>query len=359
MTTGGLLDGLRVLDASLWQPGHTASQLLADLGAEVIKLEPPGGDRMRLMPDRFFNFNSNKRSVVVDLKTVEGRARALALAAQAEVFLEGFRPGVADRLGVGFEQLRSVNQAIVYCSISGFGQTGPLASHTGHDYNYQAYAGAISMHHGEPVITPVLIGDQGGAMTAAFAILAAVLCARRTGEGEWIDVSMADVIAGWVAPMGAIDSSRNVEQNNGIAGIGAFVTRDGGHVVLGVFSESHLWDALCDGLGLSHLIGASVETRTASAEALNDELARAISADDRDALVARLTAASVPIAPVLTRVEMLDHPHFRARGLVTTAADGTRALGHPVRYINHPVHAVGYPPELDELGGAGFTTKRA
>jgi crotonobetainyl-CoA:carnitine CoA-transferase CaiB-like acyl-CoA transferase len=352
----GLLDGLRVLDASLWQPGHTASQYLADLGAEVIKLEPPGGDRMRSMPDRFFNFNSNKRSVVVDLKATEGRARALALAAQAEVFLEGFRPGVAARLGIGYEQLRAVNPTIVYCSISGFGQTGPLAAHTGHDFNYQAYAGAISMHHDEPVITRVLIGDQGGGMTAAFAILAAVLCARRSGEGEYIDVSMADVIAGWVAPMGALDESRNVAQNHGIAGIGSFSTSDGGHVVLGVFSESHLWDLLCDGLGLAHLVGASVATRTERAEAFNAELAAAIGASARDSLVSRLGEQGVPIAPVLTRAEMLEHPQFRARGLVTTAPDGTRALGHPVRYTNHPARPVGSPPQLDELGEAGFTT---
>ncbi|MCU1346714.1 MAG: acyl-CoA hydratase, partial [Acidimicrobiia bacterium] len=205
--TGGMLEDLKVLDLSLWQPGHYATQLLADLGADVLKIEPPGGDRMRVLPDRFVNFNGHKRSLVLDLKDDDDRNRLYELVANAEVVVEGYRPGVADRLGVSYEHLAAVNPAIVYCSISGFGQEGPLAADTGHDWNYQAYAGAL-LPGGvgtSAVIPGVLVGDQGSGLAAAFGIVSAVLCARRTGEGERIDVSITDLLATRAAPMGLVD----------------------------------------------------------------------------------------------------------------------------------------------------------
>src|SRR4051794_39396037 len=135
----GLLDGLRVLDLTMWRPGPYATQLLAQLGAEVLKVEPPGGEPMRAFRGHFDVLNRHKGSVVIDLKA--DAARCLELAADADVFVEGYRPGVADRLGVGYEAVRAVNSRIVYCSISGYGASGPLASLPGHDVNYRAYAG--------------------------------------------------------------------------------------------------------------------------------------------------------------------------------------------------------------------------
>ncbi len=355
MTTHGLLTGLKVLDFSLWQPGHYATQLLADLGADVLKVEPPGGDRMRVMPDRFVNFNGNKRSVVLDLKRDEDRARALELAGEADVVVEGYRPGVAERLGVGYSQLSAINPALVYCSISGFGQVGPLAAATGHDVNYQAYAGALlPAGAAAPVVSNVLIADEGSGMSAAFAILAGVLGARRTGEGDHIDVSMTDVVASWVAPMGSIDQARG-ETGETIAApaMGTFAVSDG-FVVLGVYTEDHLWDAMCRALGLEAHVGLDVAQRTQDAVALRDELTAALGRESRDELVARLSAVEVPIAPVLTRDEMLDHPHFWSRGLFSTGPDGGRALGHPVRFSKHPALPPGRPPELDQHSPQGF-----
>ena len=135
---------MRVLDAGIWRPVPHATQLLADLGADVCKLEPPGGDPMRTFPDIFRDVASHKGSVVLDLRTDAGRARALELAAGADVFCEGWRPGVADRLGVGYDTCAAVNPSIIYCSVAGYGQTGPLAERAGHDVNYQALAGAIA-----------------------------------------------------------------------------------------------------------------------------------------------------------------------------------------------------------------------
>src|ERR1700688_2667527 len=168
----GLLDGMRVLDAGIWRPVPHATQLLADLGADVLKIEPPGGGSMRTFPDIFRDVASHKRSIVLDLRTDAGRARALELAAHADVFCEGWRPGVADRLGVGYEALRAVNPSVIYCSVSGYGQTGALTDLPGHDVNYQALAGAMARPNtpDDVSIPRVPIADLAAATVAALAI---------------------------------------------------------------------------------------------------------------------------------------------------------------------------------------------
>lgn len=345
-----LLDGLRVVDLSLWQPGHTATQLLADLGADVLKVEPPGGDRMRPLADRFSNYNGRKRSMVLDLKVDEERQRLLRIVSESDVLVENYRPGVANRLGVGFNDLRVENPAIVMCSITGFGQTGPLSDVPGHDHNYQAYAGAFTFpSDGPPVASGLLVGDQGGGMAAAFAILAAVLCARRTGVGEHIDVSITDLLASWVAPMGPIDPPRSpMPEADALPGMGVFRTRDHRYVELGIFSEDHLWDQLCEAIGLTDHMGLDMAGRAAHAAELRTSVARRLAAWERDDLVAMLTHASVPVAPILTREEMLEHPHLRHRGVIDEGPDGLRVVAHPIRYAVHPALRPGRPPRLDE-----------
>jgi crotonobetainyl-CoA:carnitine CoA-transferase CaiB-like acyl-CoA transferase len=353
----GLLDGMRVLELSLWQPGHTCTQLLADLGADVLKVEPPGGDRMRNQEGRFATYNAHKRSVVLDLKSVADRRRLFELVADAEVVVDTYRPGLADRLGIGFEALRSVNPAIVVCSISGFGQTGPLSHVSGHDHNYQAYAGSFTFpaDGSAPQPAALLVGDQGSGLVAAFAILAAVMCARRTGEGESIDVSITDLLAAWVLPAGAIDTRYASDVTTiGLPAMGVFRTGDGRWVELGVYSENHLWDALCDGLGLRQHIGLDMGARSDGVEQLRAELAAALATRDRDELVETLGAALVPIAPILTRDEMLEHPHFTERGILTESPDGMRSVGHPVRYRVHSSLPPGRAPALDQHRGGGF-----
>ncbi|HVW43036.1 MAG TPA: CaiB/BaiF CoA-transferase family protein [Amycolatopsis sp.] len=357
MTT--LLAGLRVLDLSLWQPGHYATQLLADLGAEIVKVEPPGGDRMRPVADRFVNFNGHKKSVVLNLKDDRDRATLLGMVGDFEVVVENYRPGVAARLGVGFDDLRAVHPAVVLCSISGFGQSGPLAGSTGHDANYQAYAGAMTTDDGRPPAPAgLLVGDQGSGLAAAFAILAAVLCARRTGEGEHIDVSMADLLATWVAPLGPVDPRRPgmAAGRQGAPGMGTFRTADGRWIVLGVYSEDHFWYALCATLGLGRHVGLTMDARTADAPALRADIAAAVAAGMRKDLVAALERRGVPVAPVLTRAEMLEHPHFRERGVLTTGPDGYRTIGHPIRYAVHPALPPGPAPGLPDRTRSGWSS---
>jgi crotonobetainyl-CoA:carnitine CoA-transferase CaiB-like acyl-CoA transferase len=197
----GLLDGMRVLDVSIWRPVPHATQMLADLGAEVLKVEPPGGDPMRGFPELFADVASHKRSIILDLQTGEGRERALELVEDAGVFCEGWRPGVAARLGLDYDAVRARNPHIVYCSLSGFGQTGPLVDRRGHDLNYQALAGAVAPRAGQQPQQPLVpIADLAGGVVAALCICAAWARRVQTGEGEYIDVSMTDVIASWVGP---------------------------------------------------------------------------------------------------------------------------------------------------------------
>ncbi len=356
MTPSGLLDGIRVLDASIWRPGPYATQLLGDLGAEVCKIEPPGGDPMRAFPELFASLNGDKRSVVLDLKDEADRARARALANEADVLMEGFRPGVADRLGIGYDDVRASNPAIVYCSISGYGQDGPLRDVPGHDLNYQAYAGALAPDGGDPRESALPIGDLAGGTFAALAVCAAIIGRARTGEGERIDVSMTDVLATWTGAA----SNRLTGAEDRLAGLptyGTFATADRRFLTLGVITEQHFWEAVCDGLGLGDLRDVGLFDRINRTDEVRGRVAAAIAARPLDELLVALDGA--PAAPALTRAEMLEHPQLVHRGLVGgTNADGFPRMGYPVLFATHRAHTPGPAPEPGEHQDAGFRARR-
>ena len=207
MSSPAALQGLRVLDLTRLLPGPVATLRLAEMGADVLKIEPPGaGDAARVMmqsavdevaarPGAFYRLvNRGKRETRVDLKTESGRAVLLALARDADVLVESFRPGVMERLGVGYEALRKVNPKLVYCAITGYGTTGPFAGHPGHDINYVAYAGVLDQlatRDGAPVLPNFQIADLlGGTLATTSALLAALLGAQRSGVGTHVDISM-------------------------------------------------------------------------------------------------------------------------------------------------------------------------
>src|SRR5579859_7833339 len=199
------LSGIRVLDLSRLLPGAYASQMLADFGADVIKVEEPGsGDYGRFMPPQgpggmslyFTAINRNKRSITLNLKAEQGREIFLRLLRNADVVLESFRPGVMERLGLGYEQLKEVQPGIIYCAISGYGQDGPYRLRAGHDLNYAGYAGLLHYNrgaHGEPAMPATQLGDlAGGSFMAVIGILAAVVGRGQSGVGRKIDVSMTE-----------------------------------------------------------------------------------------------------------------------------------------------------------------------
>ncbi len=354
MTTG-LLEGLRVLDFTIWRPGPYATQLLAELGAEVLKVEPPGGDPMRVYAGLFASLSADKRSIVLDLKNEDDRSRALALAAEADVVIEGYRPGVADRLGIGYDAVRAVNPSVIYCSVSGLGQDGPLSQASGHDINYLAWSGALSPEGGPPREPAVPVADLSGGMAAAFAICAAVVRKLKSGEGERIDVAMADVLATWTGAV-APQAEGTDENARGVPGYGTFATADG-YVVLGVLTEDHFWRPLCEVLGLADDIAAlGFVDRMARLRGLQTQITETIGAMRRDDLVGALLSAGVPVAPVLDRSEMVGLRHFVDRRAVTTEDWADPATGFPVRFVHHPATRTEPPPKVDQHRGEGWRT---
>jgi crotonobetainyl-CoA:carnitine CoA-transferase CaiB-like acyl-CoA transferase len=320
----GPLDGVRVLDLGIWRPAPYAAQLLADLGADVVKVEPPGGDPMRAFPELFATLVRHKRSVELDLRSEAGRARALELATGSDIAVEGFRPGVAERLGVGYDALRARNPAIIYCSISGYGQDGARALTPGHDVNYQAFAGVLDPRPGEaPALPRVPYADLAAGLAAAMAMCAAYIRALRTGEGERIDVSMTHVLAHWNGELEGTAVAGADEPIAGNPGYGVYPTADGLWVSLGVVAEDRFWAGLCDALGLGDQAGLTYVQRIRRHDEVDAAVARAVAALPRDEVVARLEQCGVPVAPVLTRAE-------------TVAALGRESIAHPARYLHHP-----------------------
>jgi crotonobetainyl-CoA:carnitine CoA-transferase CaiB-like acyl-CoA transferase len=333
------LDGLRVLDLTMWRPGPYATQLLAQLGADVIKVEPPGGEPMRMFRDHFDALNRHKRSRVLDLKSADGRAALMGLAEGAEVFVEGFRPGVAERLGVGHAVLRELNPRLVYCSISGYGAEGPLRDVPGHDINYRAYAAALAPDAVSPEADELPVADMSAATMAAFAITAAVLKARATGVGDRVDLGMADVLAHWV---GTVPAATRRSGAGPVPGYGVYPTKDGRKITLGVVSEERLWAATCRALGIGEHAGVGFMERLGRIGELDGAVAAAVAKLTMEEAIERLTEVGAPVAPLLSHAEMLGLDHFRHRRIQEEG---------PVRTSVHPPLPEGTVAELDEHSG--------
>jgi crotonobetainyl-CoA:carnitine CoA-transferase CaiB-like acyl-CoA transferase len=320
----GLLQGMRVLDLSAWRPMPHATQILADLGAEVLKVEPPGGDPMRGYPEIFASVARGKRSIMLDLQSPAGRARALELAAEADVVCESWRPGVAARLGLDHTAVAAVNPTVIYCSLSGFGQDGPLRDVPGHDVNFQAIAGALVARPGEePLVSRLPVADLEGGTVAAVLVTAAWARRLTTGEGERIDVAMADVVAWWVGTRGGVTHEEaGDEPVGGSPGYGLFRTADGRWIALGVLAEARLWRAVCDALGLDDLAALDFGARLARTAEVNGRIAAAVELLPADAAIERLTATGAPVTAVLSPEEATAHPQLRARAFHVETAQG-------------------------------------
>ncbi len=279
------LAGVSVLELSIWRPGPYATSLLAGLGADVLKVEPPGGDPMRSYPQIFAAVSGGKRSIVLNLKEAPDRDRATELAAQADVVIEGFRPGVVARFGLDEVAVRKSNPGVVYCSISGYGQQGPLAQAPGHDLNYQAWAGSLIPDGGTAAMPPLPLADLASGMTAAFGICAALLGRAAHGEGAYLDISMTDVMSTWTGSASAAsdsDGDQVKRDRPSVPGYGLFDCADGQQVALGVVNEQHFWTALCHELALDQLGDLNFAERMARGLELTNAVAAAIRSRRRD-----------------------------------------------------------------------------
>lgn len=344
------LAGIRVLDLTRLLPGPMCTLHLADLGADVIKIEDTGvGDYARtlvLAPGAttrgttawYRAINRNKRSLAVDLKTADGHAAFLSLARTADVVVEGFRPGVVRSLHVDYETLRGVNPRLVYCALSGYGQTGPRALDAGHDINYLGYAGvldATGQRGGTPALANVQIADLlGGAATAAIGILGALLGAQRSGAGRYVDVAMADaVLAHQIAALGSLEDTGGVAPRGedlltgGVPCYGVYETRDGRWLAVGAL-EAKFWRVLCEALDCADLVARQFATGAEGARA-RDTLAGIFGAHTRDEWCERLAGVDCCVTPVLSFAEALADPHHAARGVIVQRPDGSRQYAPP------------------------------
>ena len=352
------LDGIRVLDLSRLLPGGYCSLLLADYGADVLKVEDTGlGDYIRWAPPAyegvepsaasalFLSLNRGKRSIRLNLKVREGRDVLLRLVREHDVLLESFRPGVLDRLGVGYERLREENPRLVYCAITGYGQEGPDRDRPGHDMNYLARGGLLGLsgeRGGPPVPAAGQIADVGGGgLMAAFGILAALHERERSGEGQLVDVSMTRGAQSWLAMVaarhfadGAVPRRGELELAGGLACYRPYACADG-WVTLGAL-EPKFWHALCAGLGREDLLERHMDQTVAielesifaartRAEwaAFDDEHGCCLEPVlDLDEALARAPEAVVEVAQpgAAAPVRLLGPPV----GLSRTPADGTR-----------------------------------
>lgn len=352
------LRGLRVMDLSVLLPGPFATQTLADLGADVVKIEPPGGDNARHMPMEMFRMaNRNKRSIVLDLKHPASRPAVIALAQWADVVVEGFRPGVAERLGVAWEQLRSINDKLIYCSLSGYGQTGPSRLLPGHDLNYMAAGGALSLKgrwlDDKPTRCGLPVSDVAGSTFAVIAILSALYKRERDGKGCYIDVSLADATLSFTALRRGLDiddpGRLHLYPVNDM-----FETADGRMLVLGLVEE-HFWqnfrrlvaDAAPE---LSDPRFDDEPGRRTHGDELNLALAALIRTRTAQAWLDLLLPHDIPVQLALTPREAASSSQTQARGIVRTM-EGERHVPFPVLVDGKPAGAAMSPaPELGRHG---------
>ena len=339
------LSGIRVLDLSRLLPGAYASQMLADFGADVMKIEEPGsGDYGRHMPPQgpggmslsFLAINRNKRSTTLNLKSVQGRDILLHMVKQADVVLESFRPGVLERLGLGYEQLKEANPGIIYCAISGYGQDGPARLRAGHDLNYAGYSGILDYNrgpNGEPAMPPTQLGDlAGGSYMAVMGILTALVGRAQTGEGRMIDVSMTEGVMSLLPLVTTaylnthkVPKPGHSSLDGGLPCYNIYETKDGKHVTLAAL-EQKFWHTFCTRIGHLELLPFHLPHGPTEREEAMNMLRAIFKTKTRDEWVAELADIDTCVGPVYSIDEALNDPHAKARGVTVSSGDGDAAF---------------------------------
>ncbi len=386
------LSAVRVLDLTQLLPGPYATQILRDMGADVVKIEPPGGgDPARQFGSAdtdgegrwessplFDVVNRGKRSVSLDLKSDAGRAAFLDLARTADVVIEQFRPGVVDRLGVGYEDVRAVNDAVVYCSVTGYGQSGPYSDRVGHDLNYAGVAGLLDMTRPDPASDPTLpgfpIADMAGGLFAALSVLGALLSRELGGAsadpdpgpgGEYLDVSITDAVLS-LSQLVAGPAVAGSDQRPGRTTLtgrypcyDVYECADGRYVTLAALEE-RFWESFCGAVDRPDLVEAHMADDESTRERVRAELAGVFGDRPRGAWLDELADAGVMVGPVNTVREAFEDPHLATREVVQNVDGRLRRAAVPVAGPDGPDRTAEPAPALGEhtdevLREAGYT----
>jgi len=345
------LEGVRVLDLSRFLPGPWVGLTMADHGAEVIKIESHEGEPTRRLGPPiegfaayFRNTQRGKKSLVLDLKSPEGKEIFLKLAKESDVIIDSFRPGVMDRLGLGYEAVRQIHPGIVFCSLSAFGQTGPLAQRPSHDLGAQALTGVLSLqaNGGDPVLPTLPMADIALGSAAVIGILMALLRREKTGQGDWLDVSMVDTLFSWtphilsrVVAEGRSPDLANERLHGGAAFYEVYRTQDDKHVVLSG-AEMNFVESLLKALGRPDLIEVCRRPWGPAQEPAKAFLRETFATRTRDEWDRWLAQQGVCYAPVLALHEAWQQPVLRERGMIVKGEDGVENLGTPLHFRREP-----------------------
>jgi crotonobetainyl-CoA:carnitine CoA-transferase CaiB-like acyl-CoA transferase len=366
------LENIKVLDLSRTLAGPFCTMLLGDMGADIIKVEQPGkGDETRRftpptwdgISSYYLASNRNKRSIAIDLKSAEGKEIIYSLAKESDVFIENFRTGALDKLGLGYEQMKEMNPRLIYCSISGFGRTGPEKDRAGYDLLLQGYGGLMSIT-GEADRPPVKVGmsivDMTAGMSAIYGILTAIIAREKTGKGQFVDVSLLD---GQVTLLNYLATSyfatgksagRIGSAHPFVVPYQAFPAKDM-DVVLAIPNDG-LWEKCCLAMGWRDLLEDSRfkknDDRVANRIALVDIISERFSKLESGKIFELLDAAGVPCGPIHTIDQVLNHPQVRAREMILEVehpiVKNLKMPGFPVKLSDTPASVRRYPPLLGE-----------
>jgi crotonobetainyl-CoA:carnitine CoA-transferase CaiB-like acyl-CoA transferase len=364
------LDGIRVLDLTRLLPGPYCSLLLADYGADVIKVEDPkSGDYARWYEPRvnedqsamFISLNRNKRSITLDLKDEKDKKAFISLIKTADVLIESFRPGVMDRLGLGYKELKVHNPKLIYCAITGYGQTGPYAKEAGHDLNFLSYSGLLHLQgapNEKPLIPSVQIGDiGGGALMAAVGILLAIIDAKKSNTGQFVDISMLDGALSWMHTIlpnywtsGEMPNRGELTLNGGKACYEIYRTKDERFISVGAL-EYKFWKNFCKVIGKEELID-QLDEPLEQQRIIKQEIQAAIQQKTLTEWLELFEGIDACVSPVLTPKELADHPQIKHRHMIEDIIHPKvgviKQIGNPIKLSNSTVTTRRHAPGLGE-----------
>jgi crotonobetainyl-CoA:carnitine CoA-transferase CaiB-like acyl-CoA transferase len=364
------LEGIRVLDLTRLLPGPYCSVLLADYGADVIKVEDPkNGDYARWYEPRvnddqsamFISLNRNKRSITLDLKDEKDKNAFISLVKTADVLIESFRPGVMDRLGLGYEELKVHNPKLIYCAITGYGQTGPYAKEAGHDLNFLSYSGLLHLQgapNDKPLIPSVQIGDiGGGALMAAVGILLAIIDVKKSNTGQFVDISMLDGALSWMHTIlpnywtsGALPNRGELVLNGGKACYEIYRTKDDRFISVGAL-EYKFWKNFCKVINKEELID-QLDEPLEQQRIMKQEVQAVIQQKTLTEWLELFKGIDTCVSPVLTPEEVTDHPQIKHRHMIEDITHPEvgmmKQIGNPIKLSKSTVSTRRHAPGLGE-----------